>query len=138
MPTIKPLVFGVAGTQKSKGGGADACFEHGTTTEISVRLHQGQRYQVSLQAQASPVGTRLALMQGHWTASCSYPSTLPPPAEGCPYTGTTIHEVSLGSDWSNVSVAFDGSNCSGLQLRVSPANRFGATVWIDAVQVLVE
>ena len=139
-PTDRPLVFGVAGTQQSKGGGADACYEDGKSTEISIRLQPGRRYSVMLQAQASPAGTRLALVQGFWTTACSYPTVMPPPAEGCPFTQVALHhEQTLGTHWGNVSSTFTVQrNCSGLQLLVTPANRYGATVWIDAVQVLME
>ena len=38
VPTSAPFVFALAGTQHSKGGGADLCHHAGKSTEISVRL----------------------------------------------------------------------------------------------------
>ena len=103
-------------------------------------MEHNVQIEVVLQAQASPAGTRLALVQGFWTTACSYPTVMPPPAEGCPFTQVALHhEQTLGTHWGNVSSTFTVQrNCSGLQLLVTPANRYGATVWIDAVQVLME
>lgn len=137
VPTDKPLIIGVAGTQHSKGGGADACFGLDKSTDIAIRLVNGRSYSVSLQAQASPAGSQLAVMEGYWRGGCAYPDTAPAPDGGCPFIGNVRHEISMGREWTALQVNFTSAspdNCTGLAIRVTPpAGSFGAVAWIDAV-----
>jgi hypothetical protein len=69
VPTSTPLVFALSGRSM-----CDAPRDSVWDTESSVRLRPGNTYNVSMHVQASPAGTRLALMRGSWGAGCSYPN----------------------------------------------------------------
>lgn len=139
VPTSSPLVFALTGKNNYRDV-TNICPADGTQTELSVRLQYGVPYNVTVQVQASPAGTKVALMAGSWGRGCSYPDVLPPPNGGCPYEGNIIQEVTAGRGWSALhtiihNVSFD--NCTALQIRVSPASsKFGAVAWIDDVVVL--
>ena len=67
VPTSTPLVFALSGKNNLCGAPS------GRSTELSVRLKQGSAYNVTMHVQASPAGTKLALMRGSWGTGCSYP-----------------------------------------------------------------
>lgn len=138
VPSNTPFVFSVTGKAQYRGG-ANVCPTDGRRTELSVRLQYGVAYIVSLKVQASPAGTKVAVMKGSWGDGCSYPGVLPPPAGGCPYRGIALHEVEAGRGWSTLHTVIENvstDNCTALQIRVSPAGaEYGAVAWIDDVYV---
>ena len=140
VPTSQAFVFPVAAKY-----GHRAVATPGFGDSVTLKLGT-QRYLVSLWVQASPPGTKLALMSGFWhnASHCIYPNYLPPLRGGCPYTGMVVHEVDAGREWAQMKVVIGPGtrlsildNMTSLQLRVSPARtgKFGATVWIDDVSV---
>ena len=68
VPTSTPFVFALSGKNNLCNAPS------GRSTETSVRLRRGNAYNVSMHVQASPAGTKLAIMRGSWAAGCSYPN----------------------------------------------------------------
>lgn len=133
VPTPEPLVFGLSG---GVGGGARYWSWPTHTVGNSVVLRASHSYNVTLAVQASPVGTRVELVMGHWDTESAADVT---------YQGSTVASVEPGRaewSWLRVIVAVPNAtatnNGSALQLRITPhtADSFGATAWLDAVSVV--
>jgi hypothetical protein len=136
VPTPESLVFGLSG---GVGGGARYWSWPERVAGNSVLLRERRSYNVTMAVQASPVGTQVELMTGHWDTGLDG-------SGAAIYQGDPLATVTPGrAEWSWVRVvvavppATPTSNGTTLQLRVTPprtARNFGATAWLDAVSVV--
>ena len=129
----------------------------------SVTLPHGRSFNVSLALQASPCGTKVELMSGHWTAT-EYVVAGGNAFERGSWNGSALATATLcGASWHqlttlvnvpngsagsisyNHSVVVNGTrewvwtNGTALQLRITPApskRNHGARVWVGAASIV--
>ena len=118
-------------------------------TEPSITLLPGRKYDVALAVQATPPGTTVEVMGGHWTVVSNVLHEYAPSAR-CTYSGEPLGRFVAGAagelpgSWGHLTTtvavpeATAMTNGTALQLRITPPESergLGATVWLEKVSV---
>ena len=151
LPSATPLVIALPGEQLVPQPPGYGWAEKTTVptgfnvTEPSITLLPGRKYEVALAVQATPPGTTVEVMGGHWTVVSNVLHEYAPSAR-CTYSGEPLGRFVAGAagelpgSWGHLTTtvavpeATAMTNGTALQLRITPPESergLGATVWLD-------